>query len=91
MLYSPLETADIGCAKTQLTRTLNHEEALGKLLLQCFYDGCSAIRRTILDDENVECLLQAKYGSDNVLDVFFLVIRRYDNDAIAILHAEYID
>jgi hypothetical protein len=34
----------------------------------------------------VEALFQAEDGSDDFLDVLFLVIRWYDNDAIACVH-----
>ena len=45
-LQCPLETSDIGCAKTQLAATFQYEETIGKLLLchHAFDDSRCAIR-----------------------------------------------
>ena len=77
-LQRPFETGNIRCAQTQLSSPFNHVE-VWKFLLQPFDDGCCAVGRIVLDDEDVKVLLQREDTTDDVLDVFLLVIGRYDD------------
>ena len=48
------------------------------------YDGCGAVWRSIIDDEQVEGLGECEYGVDHLSDVLSLVVGGYNDYAIAI-------
>ena len=85
-----MEPCDVGSAQSQLAFTLDEVQAVGKCCLQSFDDGCCSVGRAVVDDQYVELFLQAEHGADDVLYVFFLVICRYDNDAVGSFHSRVI-
>ena len=83
VLQSPFEAADVGGAKSQLARTLYDVNAACKFIChQAFHDvGCS-VRASVVDDKDVESFLQRSDGSDDGLDVLFLVVGRDDDNGV---------
>ena len=82
MFYGPFESGDVGSTQAQLALTLYHKEAVGKLGLHTAYNVGCAVGRVVLDDEDVEIFLEGEHRTNDVFDVFLLVIGRYDNNAI---------
>ena len=84
MFESPLETRDIGGAKSEFALAFEDEEPVGKLLV---YEAvnylCSAVGTAVVDDEDMEALVEGEHGSDDFLNVLLLVVRGYDNYTVA--------
>ena len=79
---APAEAAEVGGAQSLLAAALDHEEAVGELLLQTAHDVGGAVGRAILDDKDVEHLFQREDGTDDILDVLLFVICGDDDDAV---------
>ena len=85
----PLEAGNVGCSQSQFAAALHDEQTVGELLL-CHHsldDGGCAVRRTVVDDQNVETFFQPEDGADDFLDVLLLVIRRDNDDTVASMHS----
>ena len=83
-LQSPTESGDIRRAQAQLAAALHQKQPAGKLLRhQTFHNAGSAVWRTVVDDEYVKRLLQAKHRPDDLLDVLLFIISGYDYYAVA--------
>ena len=90
MFQTPFETCDVGSAQSLFSCTLQQEQTVGKLCLhQSLHNGGSAVRGTIINHKNVETFLQCKYCTDNLLNILLLVVSRYDNYAVALVHVRY--
>ena len=82
MLDGPLKTADVGRAEALFAAALHEVQPAREFALQALDDVGRAVGRAVVDDEDVERLLQAEHGADDVFDVLFLVVRRDDDDAV---------
>lgn len=86
-LHRPLESSDVSRAQSQFTRTLDDEQSVGELgLHQPMHDGCGAVWTAVINNQDVKKLVQCEDGTDNLLDVFLLIVRWNDDDAIAFVH-----
>ena len=84
---SPLESGDIGRAKSQFSASFHDEEAALELVLHQVVDNVGrTVGTAIVDDQDVKVFLQAEDGSYDLLYVLLLVVRRDDDDAVALLH-----
>ena len=88
----PFEARDVCGAETLLAAALHQENTAAELFRhQPLHDGGSAVGRTVVDDQNVECvLLTADHGADDVLNVLLLVVRRDDDDAVCLHRVEFL-
>ena len=78
VLQRPLESGNIGCAKTLLPRALDYKQPFRELSHQCFDDGCGPVRGSVVNDQDVILSFQAENFADDSLDVLLLVICRDD-------------
>ena len=86
-LQGPFETGDIRRAKTELPTALQDKQAVTEFIVDQLLDnGCRSVGGAIVDDEDMKTFGQAEYGSDNLLDVFLLVVCRNDYNAVAFVH-----
>ena len=90
VVESPAESSDVGRAESELSGALHNVESVGKLSCdEALHNGCRAVGAAVVDDEDVEVVpvgVEAEHGADDSFDVLFLVIRGYDNDAVALRH-----
>ena len=47
--------------------------------LKTLNDLCSAIRRTIINDQHMKILLQAKNSSKNIRNILLFIVSRYND------------
>ena len=78
-LQRPAEAGDIGGAETLLARALQQVQRLGVFGLLLAYDGGSAVRRTVVDDEEMKSLRQGKDRIDHLRYVLTLIVGGYDD------------
>ena len=57
---------------------------LRELGLQAFDDLCRSIGRIILDNKGIKCRGKRENVSENVFDILFLVIGRYDDNSVVL-------
>ena len=86
----PPESGDVGSAESELAGAFHNVEPIGKLAGdEALHDACRAVGAAVVDDEDVETVVigvESEHGADDGFDVLFLVIRGYDNDAVALRH-----
>ena len=82
MLDAPFEATDIGRAQSLFTRSFDKEEPFGEFLLQGLNDCSRPIGRAVVDDQDMELLFQSEDSTNDVFNVFFLVISRYNYNTI---------
>ena len=58
------------------------QKTVRKLVLKSFNNCGRAIRRAVVDNQDMKCFLEAENGPDDVLDIFLLVVRRNNDNAI---------
>lgn len=63
-------------------------EPFREFLLESFDDGCGPVRGSVIDDENVIPSFERENFTDDVFDVFSLVVCR-DNDDFSVFHINY--
>ena len=75
----PSKSSDICGAKPHLLRAL--DDMCARLMhRERFHDLTGAIRRAVVDDEDLETLILLENRSDETRDVFALVVGRDDNE-----------
>src|SRR5205085_1830492 len=78
VLEPPAESSDICGAESHLARPLDDMQP--RLMLHDIVDHvASAIRRTVVDDEDIEAIILFDDGTDKTRDVLALIVCR-DND-----------
>ena len=78
----PFESGYVGRTQSQLSLTLHHKQAVGKLPLQVFYDSGSTVGRTVFDNKYMESVLQGKNSTDDILDIFPFVVGGDDDNTV---------
>ena len=84
LTQSPLESSNVCGAEAHLVWPL--EDIHPRLVLHDTIDDlASAVRRTIIDDENLEAIILLEDGTNEARDVLALVVRR-NNDECPFSH-----
>ena len=83
VVENPFEACDVGSSETKFACSLNDVELFGEFFLKIFYDSGSAVRRTIVDDEDMETLRECEDSTDDFLDIFLFVVGRNNYYLIA--------
>ena len=90
-LQCPLKAGNVSRAQSQFAATHHQVQLSAKLIgHQATHDGSRAIRRSIVDHQYMETLLQPEYRANNLLDILLLIIGWYDYYTIALLHTFFI-
>ena len=75
MFDSPLETSDIGSAKTQFSGTFDDMQfALIGSSHQVLYNVSCAVRRSIINHQYMKLQRKIHHRFDDSLDIFLLVV-----------------
>jgi hypothetical protein len=80
VFHRPFEPVDIRRSQPQLALTLLEEKLPGVFLLELPDDRTSPVRRTVIDHQHVKTLAQLENSLQDIGDVLFFVVRRYDDD-----------
>ena len=86
-LQCPLKAGNVSRAQSQFAATLHQVQLSAKLIgHQTTHNGSCTIRRSIVDHQYMETLLQPEYRAYDFLDILLLIIGWYDYYTIALLH-----
>ena len=78
----PLEAHYVGCPESQLALAFKQVQPAMMRLLPFFYYLRRAIGRIVINYKNVETIFQPEHGLDDIGDIFFFIIGRYNHQAI---------
>lgn len=84
----PLESGNIGRTETELAGAVNHMDALRKERPARPHDIGRAVRRIVIDDEQVGSERERHHGVNHRRDVLLFVISRNDYEVFAHFEAE---
>lgn len=87
VLQGPFKARYVCRAQAQLAAALNDKQTVGKLALhQSVNYSRGAVGRAVVYHENIKTFFKREHRPYNLLDVLFLVIRRYNDYAVAFVH-----
>ena len=79
-VQGPFEPRQVGRAEAELAAPFQQMEPFGEFPLQPLHDGGGAVRRAVVDDEDVKTTGKGEHLADDRFDVLLLVVGRYDDD-----------
>ena len=87
LLQCPFESSDVGSSQTQFSTALYEVQFSREISAhQSFHDARRAVGRAIINHEDMESLFEREHGTNDFLDILFLVVGRNDNYAITLFH-----
>ena len=79
-LQRPAESGHVGRSKAELAAPFDQVQPLRELLLQVLDRSGGAVRRAVVDDQDVIAAFQVEDGPDDLGDVLDLVVGRDDDE-----------